>query len=358
VMNKKIQRFLKRKQVVIVLGNDYPLSQVQYTRLMKFFQEYGHEKKCEEWFKSVSYMIKYNLSNIVGRVRRLKQLPASPNNYSFMLRYGRYWKTHRTNVAQKRTTHFKNRIDYWIERGFSLNDAKQKVKEIQTNRGLQSPAAIRRSSEYSCRSTLFWIKKGFSEKEAVEQVARVQRREKSPETIAKWLDTLNSKSDEEKKLINLKRGHSAESFVAKGYSFEEAIQLSNEYYSKRNNFSKSSQSFFILLENFFNSDDVFYKSKNYEKQFFGKCADFYDSNSQTVVEYYGDFWHRNPQKYAADFYQYKKTSAEIWENDKQRIEQISKHPQVKNVIIVWESEVMKNPHEAALKIIQDIKNGN
>lgn len=357
-MDKQIQRFLKRKQVLLVLGKEYSLSQLQHTRLMRFFQKYGHEKKCEEWFKTVSYMIKYDLSNIVGRIRRLKQMSASPNDYSLILRYGKQWKDHKANISQKRTAHFKNRLDYWVDRGFSICSAKEQIEKVQRDRSLRSPVTKGGTSEYSCRSSLFWIKKGFSESEAAKQVTRVQRREKSPQTIAKWLDTLNSKSNEEKNLINLKRGHSVESFVAKGHSIEKSIQLSKEYYSKRNNFSKSSQSFFILLENFFNSEDVYFKTKNYEKQFFGKCVDFYDAKSQTVVEYYGDLWHRNPSKYHADFVCYGKTSSEIWEIDKRRIEQISVHPQVKTVIIVWESEVMKNPHAAALKLIQDIKNGN
>lgn len=356
-MNKKIERFLKRKQVINVLGENYSLSELQETRLLNFFYHYGHEKKCEEWFRTLSYMIKYDLSNYVGRIRRLKRLPASPNNYSLMLRYGKFWKQHKSVAASNRTLHYPNRIDYWINLGYSSDEALEKVCEIQTNRSRRSPVSIGGTSEYSCRSVLFWIKQGLSEKQAKQEVARIQQRKKTPDTIAKWLITLHNKTDEEKQQISLKKGHSVNSYMARGFSEEESIQMSNAYYAKRNNFSKSSQAFFMILENFFNKDRIFYKCKNYEKQFFGKCVDFYDADSKTVVEFYGDFWHRNPAKFESTQRFYNNTSEEIWNKDKIRLEKISTHPEVKKIIVVWESEVLVNPHNAALKIIQEIKDG-
>lgn len=356
-MDKKIQRFLKRKHVISVLGEHYSLSELQYIRLSKYFSQYGHEKKCEEWFKTVAYMTKYNLSNIVGRIRRLKNMPSSPNDYSLLLRYGKFWKEHKTQSVSRKTSHFKNRIEYWIRKGHSLDEAVEKVREIQTNRSMRSPATIGGTSEYSCRSVSFWINKGLSEEQAKQEVARRQRREKTPETIAKWLNTLNNKSNEEKQLIYLKKGHSVNSYMARGFSEEDSIKMSNAYYAKRNNFSKSSQAFFMILENFFNKDRVFYKCKNYEKQFFGKCVDFYDSDSKTVVEFYGDYWHRNPAKFEATQRFYNSTSEEIWNKDKIRLEKIATHPEVKKIIVVWESEVLVNPHNASLKIIQEIKDG-
>jgi hypothetical protein len=50
-----------------------------------------------------------------------------------------------------------------------------------------------------------------------------------------------------------------------------------------------------------------------------------------------------------------RTSQEIWESDKNRISQILLHKHVKNVIIVWESEVISNPQNTAEKILKDIK---
>ena len=357
-MENKIRRFLKRKQVIRVLGDNYVLSELQYNRLQRCFLCHGQVKSFEEWFKTVAYMLLYNLSNVVGRVRRLKLLPASPSKYAFILRYGKSGIVQYNTAGSKRTAHFKNKLQYWLDEGYSMQVAQQKVGEIQKSRSLLSPVTTGGTSEYTCRSTVYWIKQGLTPEQAVAKVLKVQHRDKSPETIAKWLATLASKPLAEKQLINLKRGHSIESYIATGSSNEEAVVRSNAYYAKRNNASQSSQSFFILLDSLLQHDGVWYKYKNYERQFAGRCVDFYDAQSETVVEYYGDFWHRNPARYASDFFSYDKTSAEIWALDTNRIELITRHHLVKRVIIVWESDVMKNPHETALSIIEAIKYGN
>ena len=357
-MDTKIIRFLKRKQVVAVLGSDYLLSERQHMRLARFFAVYGHEKRCEEWFRTVSLMLLHDLSNIVGRIRRLKLLSASPTRYSLMLRYGCNWEDYSKVAASRRTAHFKNKLQYWIDNGYSAEDAKLKVVETQTARSRKSPAAQGGSSEFSCRSSIFWVKRGLTLEQAQVEVARVQRRTKTPEMVATWLATLSAKSPEEQALIRLKKGHSIDSYIACGSTSTEAIELSKAYYAKRNNASKSSQAFFMLFDTMFDHSNTWYKYKNYEKQFFGKCVDFYDADSETVVEYYGDFWHRNPKKYAADFLAYNKTSEEIWDLDSKRIAQIKQHHLVQRVIVIWESEVMQNPHAAAEAILQEIKNGN
>jgi very-short-patch-repair endonuclease len=357
-MNKNIERFLKRKSTKEILGDQYILTSQHVIRLTKVFDYYGSPKKIENWLPAIAYMVKYNLTNYASRIKRLKHLPASPSVYSLMLRYGVNWKEHHDSHALKRTLHFKNKIDYWTNLGFTTDTAIQKVSETQTMRSAKSPASQRGATEYSIRCVGYWLKKGFSEEEAKREGSSIQSKPRSPEVIEKWLESLLLKTDEEKELINRKKGHSIDAYMLNGYDTKTAEELSILYYAKRTNYSQTSQSFFILLESLLGSNQVYYKVKNYEKQFGSRCVDFYDADTKTVIEYYGDFWHRNPTKYHAEFIAYNKKSRTIWEEDAIRIETIARHHDVNRVIIIWESEVINNPHNAANSIITEIKDAN
>jgi hypothetical protein len=357
-MNNNIERFLKRKTTIEILGNQYPLTERQVNRLNKVFDYYGTPKKLENWLPAIAYMIKYDLINYASRITRLKRLPASPSVYSLVLRYGINWKQHHDASRLNRTKHFENKIEYWTNLGFTTEDAIQKVSEVQTARSAKSPASQAGATEYSVRCVGYWLKQGLSEEEAKQQVSRIQSNPRSPEVVERWLETLSLKTDEEKELINRKKGHSIEAYLLKGHDEAAAEQLSIQYYAKRTNYSQTSQSFFILLESLLGNNQVYYKVKNYEKQFGSRCVDFYDVETKTVVEYYGDFWHRNPNKYSAEFVAYDKTSSMIWEEDAERIETITRHNDVNRVIIIWESEVIRNPHLVANKIIAEMKDGN
>jgi len=356
-MTKNIDRFLKRKAVGAIIGNGASLTNKQCERLLLVFDTYGSPKKCENWLPALAYMIKYDLSNYLGRLRRLKAMPSSPSKYSFVLRYGDHWRKHYVEASKKKTNHFQNRVIYWQDKGYTVENAQKKVTEIQSKRSAKSPAAQKGATDYSIRCIGYWVMRGYSEEEAKIKVSESQSHARSPVVIAQWLATLAAKSEEEKILINQKKGHSIDAFVLRGYELADATKLSNRYYAKRNSFSKTSQVFFMILDEMLGHEGTYYKTKNYEKQIGTWCVDFYDSISKTVIEYYGDFWHRNPKKYNADFVAYNRSSDEIWNTDNERMAKIAAHKEVNNVIIVWESEVMTNPHCVAEKIIKEIKNG-
>ena len=90
-----------------------------------------------------------------------------------------------------------------------------------------------------------------------------------------------------------------------------------------------------------------------------KHCDYFLEDYNTIIEYYGDYWHCNPKKYHKDYqHQYIKMSAEeIWVKDKNRIEQIYNFFNKEiNIIILWESTIINK--EYLLKILEDNKNKN
>lgn len=70
-------------------------------------------------------------------------------------------------------------------------------------------------------------------------------------------------------------------------------------------------------------------------------------DNKYIIECYGDYWHCNPSRYAADYYNRgkKKTAAEIWKRDEKRKHELESMGY--KVLYFWEHEINNN--------IKDIK---
>lgn len=304
---------------------------------------------------TLAWFIVYDLTNYVGRYKRIQSV-GQTSLYSYVLRYGKhtgydFWKSH---SAQK-TQHFTNKTAHWIAQGYTENQAQDLVQQIQKDRNLKSTQVLKGTSEFTVRSLAYWLKKGASIDEAKAEVKRVQQRSKSPETIAKWLETLDNKSYEEKSLINLKRSHTIKGIMARGYDEEIAAQMSYEYFSKRRNYSLVSQKLFEMVKDGLGEQGLYYKTFNYEKQFNRFLVDFFDQLSGTVIEFFGDFWHANPLKYPREVMIYNKPASLVWLDDKRRLHAINSHVDVNHLYVVWETEFRNNPTEIARHIIHCIQ---
>ena len=70
-----------------------------------------------------------------------------------------------------------------------------------------------------------------------------------------------------------------------------------------------------------------------------------------IIECYGDYWHCNPSRYAAEYYNRgkKKTAAEIWKRDEKRKRDLERLGY--KVLYFWEHEINNNIKDikAALK---------
>lgn len=77
--------------------------------------------------------------------------------------------------------------------------------------------------------------------------------------------------------------------------------------------------------------------------------------SNKIIEFNGDYWHMNPNKYkASDFNKSKqKTANEIWQYDIDKIKLAESHRY--KVLTIWESEYYENPEETIQKCIKFLK---
>jgi hypothetical protein len=91
-----------------------------------------------------------------------------------------------------------------------------------------------------------------------------------------------------------------------------------------------------------------------EKEISGKFLDFYLSDINVGIEYFGDYWHLNPKRYESSFYnsQLKMKAFDVWEKDRCRLNVIKES--VDSIIVIWESSEV---NETLLeKTIKELKN--
>lgn len=368
-MKNHIERFLKRKSVRDILGDHFILNEKQVDRLLFILDDPRKVKQLEDWLPTIAHFVKNDLTNYAGRLRRLRQLPASPNLYSFVLRYGKAVGLRRyKETAQKRTSHLDTKMDTWIRAGFTKDEAIEQVRRIQAERGNRAAQVIKGTSEYSVRSIAYWLKQGLSYESAQAEVKRIQTtngieaysrygedaERMQSERNSKWLGSLNAKPDDERSRIKLARTHSIEGCLARGLSQDEAEQTSIAYFAKRNNVSRISQMCFSMVVDRLGTSGLYYKTLNYEKQLAGKNVDLFDSIGGTVIEFLGDFWHANPLVYDQKFLIYQKPACHVIQDDKMRFSKIENHSSVNKVYVVWESEFRHNPTEVVDFIVQAI----
>ena len=88
-----------------------------------------------------------------------------------------------------------------------------------------------------------------------------------------------------------------------------------------------------------------------------KICDIYIPSLNLIIEYFGDYWHCNPDKYSENYFNQKKgmLSKEIWVYDKKKIDLVLSFGY--NLEVVWEKELKYN-NEKIISIINkyDTKN--
>lgn len=169
--------------------------------------------------------------------------------------------------------------------------------------------------------------------------------------------------------VNRKKSNSIDGFIRR-YGEDRGIVEYENYmnvFSKSINVSKNSQTFFDEIVKFMkimslDTNNLYYKNLNRE---FGKLDvekrryyfyDFVSTSAKVVVEYNGDIYHANPISYnehdVPPFRGNKRTANEIWTYDKEKQDFIASLGFY--VIIVWESDVLKDMTYHAKRIASEI----
>jgi hypothetical protein len=184
---------------------------------------------------------------------------------------------------------YTTRLDYWVNKGFSEEEAEKKLKERQLT---------------------------FTLEKCVEKYGDEKGREVYTDRQKKWQNSLNSNG-------NLKQGY-----------------------------SRASQNLFYSLLQYYKVDDtigVYFATKNQEYRLDKKegglwIYDFVDLPNKKIIEYNGDEYHANPKLFeSGDFpHPFRKniTAQDIWNKDIKKIEIANENGF--EVLTIWDSEYRKN----------------
>lgn len=84
---------------------------------------------------------------------------------------------------------------------------------------------------------------------------------------------------------------------------------------------------------------------NYEGFTKSYFYDFYDESKGKIIEFNGDYWHANPNKYKENDIVNGVKAKDIWIRDKHKIDYAKGLSHINGVLIVWESDYKKNPEQ-------------
>lgn len=302
------------------IGKHLSVSHKEYGGIEQYKKQYGEDVEIisNNYKKHLSNKFKgENNINHKSKTTELQRQQKSPFSIEFWkLKYPSYSddklneliQTFRDSALSDRE--FNTRLDYYIKRGFSEDEGLKLIKERQTTFSLDI----------------------CIEKHGEEEGLKIWK-----ERQDKWLKTLDDKTDEEKLEIKKKK-------------------LNGSGYSKI-----SQDLFWNIQKHFKNNEHIKFKELNNEVILYDKntnnvfAYDYIDFKNKKVIEFNGDFWHCNPNKYDENYIHRltNKTAKKIWEFDKTKNNfMINKGY---DILVIWESEYRINKDEVIKKCIDFIQ---
>lgn len=367
-----VDKFLSKRSVSSFLEKS-KLSNFQLTQLNKLLQS----RKYREFEGNECIIIDIisTLSeddDIIFRYDMVKKSSISSYDY-YQYRYGRNsmheFTKYKNNKSSNAKKNFKNSVEYWTSRGYSEEYANEQSIKVQHERNKKAIETLKTNP--SCRTVDFWILKGYSLEEAESRVNEIQARDLTyyinkygedvgvlcyENMIKKRSQKWDKLSDEEKQIINKKKGKTHEELINIYGEYKAYEIIKSRFASLQNGsiVSNESISFFQDLEKLIPEDlkeksITGYKTKerwiNVDNNFY--FLDYVVNGC--VIEYNGSFWHCDNRLYEEDYYHpcKKMYAKNIWEYDNKKIDNIKQLGY--NVLVVWSYDIKKDRQKELAK---------
>jgi hypothetical protein len=224
--------------------------------------------------------------------------------------------------------------EFWVNRGYSENEAKFKISELQKEKN-NKLIKLRKDNpnNYSATTSTqlgYWLNKGYSKKESKIKLSERQK------TFSKEICIQKYGEEEGKKRFTERQNKWSKSLSTGG--------------NLKIGYSKISQDLFnVLLETYDidNRNNIYFATHNKEYKL-DKCEseggiwlyDFTDINNKKIIEFHGDMFHGNPKKYKATDYPhpFRKsiTALDMWNKDKRKLNVAIEEGF--DVLVIWDSE--------------------
>lgn len=213
---------------------------------------------------------------------------------------------------------YPSEIKHWTKKGFSEEEAREKVAQFQSSQSLKGNNEKTRK----LRS-----EKNLGQKNPM-SLSSISEREGVSIDVAKSLTPCFGRTGQKHPMFGKK--HSAEALKKIGLHLNHTGKSFIEHEMSN-----------ILIS-------LYDGEKNIGVN--GWSCDYVNHQKKLVVELFGDFWHHHPQKYDADYVNpfTKRTSAQVWERDRRKISDISEHGY--SIVVIWESEWKQDKAECLERI--------
>lgn len=215
-----------------------------------------------------------------------------------------------------------NTINFWISKGFTDEQAQNKIGEVQKSRSLKSPASKKGAKGYSVRTIEYWVNKGFTQEEAKLKIKQIQ----TTNGLSYYKNKYGDKKG--KKLFN-ERIH-------------KWLNAAGNKNMVANRSKKSLELFEQLGIGNYGPNEKTIRGKNRVHR-----VDFIFNKK--IIEFYGDYWHGNPKIYSNQAMIRNKKITDVWDHDLKKIQDLEAGGY--SVMIIWETDYKANPK----KILQKCK---
>jgi len=233
--------------------------------------------------------------------------------------------------SANKTRFLKNTMQYWTNQGLTNDEARKKISEVQQIRSAKSPSSKKGARGYSPRTIEYWRKQGLSE------------------------------SDAKKAVTNNQTTNGIAYYTAK-YGIQHGTKLFNERIAKwHKSMLKMNAGISQISMSLFNTIDPdlsgYYGDK--ESTVRGKTkvhrVDYINKEQRKIIEFDGDYWHANPNKFSADSMIRKKCAKDIWAADAAKTKDLEDNGY--DVLRIFESEYKNEPEQTITKC-KDFLNEN
>lgn len=295
-------------------------------------------------------------------------------------------------------------LDYWVNKGYSEEESikiisesqKKSAKLVKTHHGkskkmLRNLGYTEDQIKEICLTPAnikFWLNKGYTEEDAKKKISQLQSNASKhvdyekrllPSNLEYWIKKGYSK-EESKRMVKESQSTFSLAKCVERYGEEEGLKRFTERQNKWLNslltngnmvigYSKISQELFYKILEVYNIDEkqkVYFATHNgefkIEKEEGGVWLyDFTDTINKKIIEFHGDMYHGNPKKYKSDDYPhpFRKniTAKEMWDKDKRKIDVAIEEGF--EVLVIWDSEYRYGDKEKIInKCVEFLKKNN
>jgi hypothetical protein len=315
---------------------------------------------------SKNYIIKNNGSKYYEMVKHKDYRKIKYNTKEYWMNKG-YSEVDSVNLVRDSVKRASKRcIEHWMNKGYSVEESANLVKTFQDRSSINYFLQVCNNdnaiavSLYEQRCELnkisstrrkeYWINKGYSEDDAIKQVSLTQRKNFNKSKLSRvyWMNKGYSEKEaimESKKYAQEKSCLCEVFWRNRGYSEEESIQKIIKLQSINGKLAvnkckevKSSRLEDEIFDTLMKKYDVIYRHFIFEDLENNKIyiPDFYLPESNTIIEVYGDYWHMNPKIYNEEHNVCGLSFSYIHDRDRKRKQFFEKKYNFK---ILWENDI-------------------